>query len=99
MSEFDDLPPTAHNAPPFSVSEVSSVLKRTIEDAFGFVRVRGEISQPKVAGSGHCYLRLKDETAALDGIIWRGTMSKLSIRPEEGIDRRASCRERVSSPV
>ena len=86
MSEFDDLPPAAHNAPPFTVSEVSSALKRTIEDAFGFVRVRGEISQPKVAGSGHCYLRLKDETAALDGIIWRGTMSKLSIRPEEGME-------------
>ena len=86
MSEFDDLPPSAHNAPPFTVTEVSSALKRTIEDAFGFVRVRGEISQPKVAGSGHCYLRLKDETAALDGIIWRGTMSKLSIRPEEGME-------------
>ncbi|TAL00561.1 MAG: exodeoxyribonuclease VII large subunit [Rhodospirillaceae bacterium] len=76
----------AHNAPALSVSEVSAALKRTIEDAFGFVRVRGEISQPKVASSGHCYLRLKDENANLDAIIWRGTYSKLGLKPEEGME-------------
>ncbi len=78
--------PATHNAPAFSVTEVSTALKRTIEDAFGFVRVRGEISQPKVATSGHCYLRLKDEGAVLDGIIWRGAYAKLGIRPEEGME-------------
>ncbi len=81
-----DAPGSDHNAPPLTVSELSQALKRTVEDTFGFVRVRGEISQPKVASSGHCYLRLKDENAALDGIIWRGAMSKLSIRPEEGME-------------
>ncbi len=78
--------------PSFTVSELSSALKRTVEDAFGFVRVKGEISQPKVAASGHCYLRLKDESAVLDGIIWRGTMSKLSLKPEEGMEVIASGR-------
>lgn len=75
-----------HNLPAFTVSELSASLKRTVEDAFGYVRVRGEISQPKVAASGHCYLRLKDETAVLDGVIWRGSMAKLKIKPEEGMD-------------
>lgn len=75
-----------HNLPAFTVSEISASLKRTVEDAFGFVRVRGEISQPKTAASGHCYLRLKDETAVLDAIIWRGSMAKLKIKPEEGMD-------------
>jgi exodeoxyribonuclease VII large subunit len=80
------------NRPPLSVSELSQALKRTVEDAFGFVRVRGEISQPKVAASGHCYLRLKDENAVLDGIIWRGTMGKLGLKIEEGMEVIASGR-------
>lgn len=80
------------NVPEFSVSEVSAALKRTVEDAFGYVRIRGEISQPKVAGSGHCYLRLKDENAVLDGVIWRGSMRKLAHKPEEGMEVIASGR-------
>ncbi len=83
---LDTPPELGGNAAAFTVSELSAALKRTVEDSFGYVRVRGEISQPKVATSGHCYLRLKDENACLDGIIWRGTMSRLSIRPEEGME-------------
>lgn len=85
MSDMPSPSPD-HNAPALTVSQLSNQLKRTVEDAFGYVRVKGEISQPKVAGSGHCYLRLKDEDAALDGIIWRGAMAKLGIRPEEGME-------------
>ena len=84
MSESPPEP--VHNLPAFTVSELSASLKRTVEDAFGYVRVRGEVSQPKVATSGHCYLRLKDETAVLDGVIWRGSMAKLKIKLEEGMD-------------
>jgi exodeoxyribonuclease VII large subunit len=83
--DLDVGPPTT-NAAAFTVTELSAALKRTVEDSFGYVRVRGEISQPKVATSGHCYLRLKDENACIDGIIWRGSMSRLSIRPEEGME-------------
>lgn len=78
--------PGTHNLPELSVSELSAALKKTVEDAFGRVRVRAEISAPKVAGSGHCYLRFKDENACIDGVIWRGVMAKLSIRPEDGMD-------------
>lgn len=84
--------PSSVNVPEFTVSEVSSALKRTVEDAFGYVRLRGEISQPKVAASGHCYMRLKDENAVIDAIIWRGSMSKLAHRPEEGMEVVASGR-------
>lgn len=76
----------SHNAPARSVSELSAALKRTVEETYSHVRVRGEISQPKLAGSGHCYLRLKDDSAVIDAIIWRGSYSKLSVRPEEGLE-------------
>jgi exodeoxyribonuclease VII large subunit len=74
------------NAPPFSVSELAFRLKRTVEDAFGFVRVRGEISGWKRAASGHCYLCLKDEKAVLDGVMWKATAAALPFRPEDGIE-------------
>ena len=61
-------------------------LKRTVEDAFGFVRVRGEISGWKKAGSGHCYLCLKDDKAVIDGVIWKASAAALPFRPEDGIE-------------
>lgn len=74
-----------HNLPELSVSELSGALKRTVETAFSRVRVKGEISQPKLASSGHWYLRLKDDQAVIDAIIWRGQAAKISVRPEEGL--------------
>jgi exodeoxyribonuclease VII large subunit len=74
------------NAPPFSVSELSSVLKRTIEGAFDHVRVRGEISGFKRHGSGHCYFTLKDDSACIDAVIWRGQAGALRFAPEDGIE-------------
>ena len=61
-------------------------LKRTVEDAFGHVRVRGEISGWKRAASGHCYLCLKDENAVIDAVIWKATAAALRFRPEDGIE-------------
>ncbi|NKD85423.1 exodeoxyribonuclease VII large subunit [Haematospirillum jordaniae] len=75
-----------HNLPERTVSEVSTDLKRMVEDRFARVRVRGEISQPKLAGSGHCYLRLKDDNAVLDGVIWKGTYPKLGTKPQDGLE-------------
>ncbi|HEX8512588.1 MAG TPA: exodeoxyribonuclease VII large subunit [Allosphingosinicella sp.] len=74
------------NAAALSVSELSMRLKRTVEDAFGFVRVRGEISGWKRAASGHCYLCLKDEKAVIDGVLWKATAASLPFRPEDGIE-------------
>ena len=79
-------PRPGSNLPEFSVGDLARALKRTIEDTYGFVRVRGEISQPKRHSSGHCYLRLKDETAVIEAVCWRGTVSKLAVAPEEGLE-------------
>ena len=81
-----------NNASEYSVSELSNAIKTQIEEHFGYVRVRGEILQPKIAASGHCYMRLKDENSAIDAIIWRGSMNKLSHQPEEGMEIIALCR-------
>ncbi|MCL6699051.1 exodeoxyribonuclease VII large subunit [Sphingomonas sp. NSE70-1] len=74
------------NAPAQSVSELSGALKRTIESAFGFVRVRGEISGWKRHASGHCYFTLKDEAACIDAVIWKGQAASLAFRPEDGAE-------------
>ena len=74
------------NAPAQSVSELSGSLKRTIESAFGFVRVRGEISGWKRHASGHCYFTLKDEAACIDAVIWKGQAGGLAFRPEDGAE-------------
>lgn len=79
-------PRPGSNLPEFSVGDLARAMKKTLEGAYGFVRVRGEISQPKKHSSGHCYLRLKDDSAVLEAVIWRGTMAKLPIRPEEGME-------------
>ena len=70
----------------FTVSELAFALKKTIEDSYGLVRVRGEISGFKRAASGHLYLALKDDKALLDGVCWRGTATKLGFRPEDGLE-------------
>lgn len=75
------------NAPEISVSELSGALKRTIEDAFGHVRVRGEISGYRGPhSSGHVYFTLKDQNARIDAVIWKGVFGKLRFRPEEGME-------------
>ena len=61
------------NSPALSVSELAGALKRTIENAFGQVRVRGEISGFKRHASGHCYFTLKDANACIDAVIWRSS--------------------------
>jgi exodeoxyribonuclease VII large subunit len=74
------------NAPALSVSEISGALKRTVEDRFGFVRVRGELSGFKRAASGHLYFSLKDADAKLDGVMWKGNAARLPFAPEDGLE-------------
>jgi exodeoxyribonuclease VII large subunit len=74
------------NLPEITVSELSNQVKFTVETAFDRVRVRGEISRPTKAASGHLYLTLKDEKSVLDGVCWKGNAQRLSIQPEEGME-------------
>src|SRR3954469_9538296 len=75
------------NAAEFTVSEIASAVKRTVEDAFGYVRVRGEISGYRGQhSSGHAYFSLKDADASIDAVIWKGTFPRIGFRPEEGLE-------------
>jgi exodeoxyribonuclease VII large subunit len=74
------------NAEPLSVSALSAALKRTVEDRFGYVRVRGELTGCKRAASGHFYFGLKDDAAKLDGIMWKGSTGRLAFAPEDGLE-------------
>lgn len=75
------------NAHEFTVSEVANAVKRSIEDQFGFVRVRGEISGYRGPhSSGHAYFSLKDEGATIDAVVWKGNFARLAFKPEEGLE-------------
>ncbi|WP_458095004.1 exodeoxyribonuclease VII large subunit [Roseomonas sp. WA12] len=77
---------SATNIPEYSVSEISGAVKRTLESAFGRIRVRGEICEFKTYPSGHSYLSMKDESGTIRAIIWRGALSKLQVKPENGVE-------------
>ena len=80
------------NAPALSVSQLSAALKRAVEDGFGRVRVRGELSGTKRAASGHLYASMKDDNALIDMVMWKGQAGRLAFRPEDGIEVIASGR-------
>jgi len=75
------------NVAEYTVSEISFALKRTVEEAYAHVRVRGEISGYRGPhSSGHAYFGLKDDKAKIDAVVWRTTMGRLKFRPEEGLE-------------
>jgi exodeoxyribonuclease VII large subunit len=75
------------NLPELSVTELSGAIRRTMEDAFGYVRVRGEVSGYRGPhASGHAYFALKDATAKIDAIIWKPKFAALRLKPEEGME-------------
>jgi len=79
--------PVGDNQPPVvSVSELSGDVKRTVEDKFAYVRVRGEVSGFKRAASGHLYMALKDADAVIDAVCWKGVAGKLEVQPEDGLE-------------
>src|SRR5215212_10056450 len=75
------------NAPEWSVSDLAQALRRTLEDNFGHVRLRGEISGYRGPhGSGHVHFSLKDADACIDAVIWRSAFARLRFRPQEGLE-------------
>ncbi len=86
MSDLFELNIGQDNTPEFSVSEVSRVVKKLIENEFSYLRVRGELGRVFKPSSGHIYVDLKDDKSVLSGIIWKQTASILSIMPEEGME-------------
>jgi len=79
--------PARLNIREWTVSELSAALRKTVEDAFGYVRVRGEISGYRGAhSSGHCYFALKDESAKIEAVVWKTAYARMRIKPEEGLE-------------
>jgi exodeoxyribonuclease VII large subunit len=94
MTDIESTPPhtpqgqpaAGHNAGELTVSELSQAIKRTLEGRFDRVRVKGEISGFKRAASGHLYMMLKDENAALKSVCWKGNAARLGINLEDGME-------------
>ncbi|MBL8555136.1 MAG: exodeoxyribonuclease VII large subunit [Phenylobacterium sp.] len=86
MTDATALTDETGNARPYSVSELAFALKRTLEDAYGFVRLRAELSKVTHHSNGHIYLTLKDDRAAIDGVVWKTQARFLSVRPEQGLE-------------
>jgi exodeoxyribonuclease VII large subunit len=91
MDDLYESPPAAEaqgasNAPELSVSQLASALKRTLEEAYGFVRVRGELGRVVLAKSGHMYFDIKDENAVINTVMWKGQASRLGFKAEEGLE-------------
>ena len=90
QGEMSPPPNTANragdNVPEYSVSEISNALKRTVEQTYNFVRVRGEVSGFKCPSSGHWYFSLKDDTSVLSAVCWRGVTSRMPTVPEDGME-------------
>ena len=85
------MPESQTNVAELTVSELSAALRRTVEDAYGYVRVRGEVSGYKgPSPSGHVYFRLKDDKAVLESVIWKGVFGRMRVKPEEGLEVIAS---------
>ncbi|GAN54167.1 exodeoxyribonuclease VII large subunit [Tanticharoenia sakaeratensis] len=85
MDERPDSQP-ASNVPDYTVSELSGAIKRTLEQGFARVRVRGEITECKRYPSGHIYFSLKDEAGKISAVVWRGSVSRLGLAPENGTE-------------
>jgi exodeoxyribonuclease VII large subunit len=86
MSDLIDDPAPGENAPEFSVSDLSGVIKRMIEGEFSHVRVKGEVGRVSRPRSGHIYMDLKDDRSVLAGVIWKGVAGRLAVQPEEGME-------------
>jgi exodeoxyribonuclease VII large subunit len=81
--------------PALSVSELAQKLKRTLEQQFDYVRVRGELSKVTRHSSGHIYTDIKDENAVLNAVCWKGVASNLAVQPTEGLE--VICTGRIST--
>lgn len=86
MSDLIDDPQPGQNTPEYTVSEVSGEVKRTLEGAFGRIRVRGEVGRVFKARSGHLYYDVKDDRSVLACTTWKGQVAGLSVEPEEGLE-------------
>ncbi|HEY3323354.1 MAG TPA: exodeoxyribonuclease VII large subunit [Planctomycetota bacterium] len=77
-------PATPARPKPYTITQITRLIKERIEGSFGCVWVEGEISNYRVYGSGHCYFTLKDEGAQLSAVLWRTEAQLLRFTPTDG---------------
>lgn len=80
------------NVPELTVGEFARSVKRVVEDAFGYVRIKGEISGFKCASSGHLYFNLKDEDALLNAVCFKNMADLINFEVADGLQIIASGR-------
>ncbi len=88
-------PAPTSNLPAYGVGEISRAIRQMLEEGFTQVRVRGEISNFKRHSSGHLYFSLRDEEAVLDACCWRNSATRLTVRPQDGLE--VICTGRIST--
>lgn len=86
LFEDDDPPARPGNSPEYTVSELSTAVKRVIEGEFGLIRLRGEVGRVSRPASGHLYFDLKDDRNVIAAISWKGQVARMQVRPEEGME-------------
>ena len=73
------------NIPEFSVSQIARSIKMLVEDSFGYVKIKGEISGFKKAASGHLYFNLKDDEAVINAVCFRNCATAIDFNVEDGM--------------
>lgn len=68
---------------PFTVTEISNLIREKIEQDFSFIKIQGEVSGLKIAPSGHVYFSLKDNKSVIACICWRGSYLNLKTNPKK----------------
>ncbi len=82
----------------FSVAQITSYIKEILEGAFTTICVEGEISNWRPSTSGHVYFTLKDNTAQLKAVMFKGSLYSLKFRPKDGDKVRCTGRISVYEP-
>ena len=82
----------------FSVSQITSYIKEILESAFSTIVVEGEISNWRPSSSGHVYFTLKDNTAQLKSVMFKGSLYSLKFKPKDGDKVRCTGRLSVYEP-
>ena len=71
--------------PKLSVSELTGLIKTTLEGSFYGLTVEGEISGFRPASTGHWYFSLKDQNAVIGCTMWRSSIPRVPFKPKDGM--------------
>jgi exodeoxyribonuclease VII large subunit len=79
----------------YTVSRLSALIKRSVEQNFSGIRLKAEVSALKEHSSGHLYFTLKDATAVIEAVCWKGIARNQKIKLQDGMEIR--CTGQVST--